>query len=124
MTELRITVPMPRSVANASGRSRHWRTVAREKRAYLNVLDALQMGRLIPEVPALPLRRVQITATMYVGGRHDQDNLVSRCKWPLDWIASRGFVGNDRDIEWHSFPTQIIKRGQDYRIEFVLREVL
>lgn len=124
MTELHITVPMPPSFANASGRSRHWRTVAREKRRYLNLLDGLWLSKQIPEAPAVPLGKVQITATMYVGGQHDQDNLVSRCKWPIDWIATRGFVKNDRHVEWHSFPRQVVKRGQEYRIEFVLREIL
>lgn len=124
MTELHITVPMPPPLSNASGRSRHWRTVAREKRNYLNLLDGLWLAKRMPAAPVPPLRRVQLTATMYVGARHDQDNLVSRCKWPIDWIATRGFVKNDRDVEWHSFPKQIVQRGQEYRIEFVLREIL
>jgi Holliday junction resolvase RusA-like endonuclease len=114
---VKLTVPMPPPLSNASGRSRHWRTVYSAKVAYQDMLTTLSHARIIPPAPTPTPPAIRITSTMYLGNRMDVDNAMARHKWVLDWLAAAGFVENDRNVEWTGFPTQVVKRGQEYRIE-------
>jgi hypothetical protein len=122
LRQIRLTLPMPPNASNrASGRG-HWRTIHREKKQYMALCDALQSGGMIPPPPEVPFRLPLLSSTMHVGAKHDLDNAVSRHKSAIDWLATRGYIVNDRDLEWHAFPRQIIKRGAEYRLELVLTE--
>ena len=50
----------------------------------------------------------------------DGDGLVSRAKWPVDWLVKRGYLVDDSPIylEW-VMPTQEIDR-KNRRIEITL----
>lgn len=125
-----LTVPMPDPVTNASGGSRHWRTVHSRKRAYWGALDVIQAtgGRVretqyvLPEPPDSPLDRATVRATLYLGNAMDDDNAIARCKPVLDWLVRRGYLKDDRRscLRWESLPEQVVKRGQQYRIELTL----
>lgn len=118
-TTIRLTVPMPPNMAN--GRV-HWRAKHRARRDYMNRLDELQGAGVIPAPPLSPLARPILSSVMHVGAKHDLDNAVARHKYALDWLQTRGYIVNDRELEWHAFPRQIVKRGQDYRLELTLIE--
>lgn len=117
---MKIVVPMPPNLTNRRSGGSHWRTIHREKKAYQATLDALLLARQIPAPPMPTPTAIRLTSTMYLGGRMDHDNAMARHKPLADWLATRGYVTNDRHVEWTGFPTQIVKRGQDYRIELEL----
>jgi hypothetical protein len=122
---LTLTVPMPDPLSNASGRSRHWRTVNRAKKAYWAQLDEWQNCGLIPPPPKQPIASATIHSTMYLGGWMDEDGAVARHKWPIDWLVTRGYLHTDRrtGLRWEAFPQQIVRRNGDYRIEITLTPV-
>jgi hypothetical protein len=126
---MRIVVPMPPNIGNGS--HGHWRTRHREKVAYWETLDMLAMMAereslrapfRIPRAPAQPLARATISSTMYLGGPMDDSNAMRRHKWVEDWLVTRGYLADDRKkcLTWTGFPQQVVKRGQDYRIELQL----
>lgn len=118
---LRLTVPMPPNLTNrASGKS-HWRTIQREHDTYFTLLDMRLTIGMIPDPPRVPIDPPLISSTMYLGAQMDQDNAMARHKWLIDWLSKRGFIGNDRRARWAAFPHQVVKRGQDYRIELAIR---
>lgn len=117
-----LTVPMPPNLANwASGRS-HWRTKGRAKRDYYAQLDARQNAGLIPPPPASPLASVLLRAVMHLGAAMDDDNAKIRAyKWPADWLRTRGYIVDDKRPHCRmEDPEQIVKRGQEYRVEITL----
>lgn len=115
---LTLTLPMPDPLSNASGRSRHWRTVNRAKKAYWAMLDERQACGLIPAPPARPIARATLRSTMHLGGAMDEDGAVARHKWPIDWLRTRGYIATDRrsGLRWEAFPEQIVKRDGNYRL--------
>jgi len=70
-------------------------------------------------------KQVKIKATIYCGGRMDDDNAIARLKWPVDWMVRNGWLEGDRSsqLSWDWPIAQVVKRGQDYRVEFELTEV-
>lgn len=120
---LTITVPMPVSLTNSGrGKSRHYHSVARNKRLYFRQLDSRANAGLIPTAPSPAFGVCTVVTTMYLGAKMDVDNAMARHKWPLDWLQEREYIVNDRLIEWAALPTMIVKRGQEYRIEITLTE--
>lgn len=119
MPRLVLTVPLPPNQAN--GRM-HWRVKNQKRKAYLAACDALQLTGKIPPPPLRAWDRARLTAVCYVGAEHDLDNLMARAKWSIDWLVSRGYIEDDKGkhLEWTGFPEQVVKRGQDYRIELTL----
>jgi hypothetical protein len=122
MSGLTLELPMPDPLSNASGRSRHWRTVNRAKKAYWAQLDERQNCGLIPPPPATPIECATIRSTMHLGAWMDEDGAVSRHKWPIDWLVTRGYLRTDRrtGLRWEAFPEQIVKRDQNYRLILTL----
>ena len=116
---IELTVPLPPNLAN--GRY-HWRKLARLKKDYYADLDARQSAGLIPPPPERPMRRPLLESVMLCGAKHDADNAVSRHKWTIDWLATRGYIENDRALEWHSFPRQDVKRRESYELKLTLWE--
>src|SRR5690242_5225455 len=122
---VRLVVPMPANLANRdSGRS-HWRVRHTEKRRYWAMLDERQRCGLIPPPPATAFSRVRLSSVMYLGGAMDEDNAMHRHKPVLDWLKTRGYIVDDRKrvLTWAGFPEQIVKRGQEYRIEITLTPI-
>jgi hypothetical protein len=52
----------------------------------------------------------------------DADNAMARHKWVIDWLQKAGYIVNDRYAKWTDLPTQVVKQGQEYRIELTLTE--
>lgn len=119
---LSIVVAMPVSVGNASGKSRQFWTVNGRRKAFWKLLDQCANAGLIPPAPVPAIGVATVTSTMYLGNRMDEDNSVIRHKWLLDWLQRRGYLHNDKLVKWGAFPTQVVKRGQEYRIELEIRE--
>lgn len=121
-----LTLPMPPIASNRRhGSSRHWRAIEREKKAYWEQLDVLQLVRRIPPSPAAPIARATLRSTMYLGAAMDDDNAVIRHKWPIDWLVRAGFLASDRRtcLRWESLPDQVIKRDGDYRLALTITPV-
>jgi hypothetical protein len=114
---LEILFPMPPMLTNSDkGRSRHWRALEGEKKRYWKRLDELQLVGLIPKPQRRAIARGTLRSTMTLGSRMDEDNAVARHKWAIDWLATRGYVENDRLLKWERFPVQIIRRDGEYTI--------
>jgi len=123
--EVCLTLPLPPSLTNSGlGRSRHWRALEKEKKAYWATLDALQLTRRIPRLDA-PMPRAEISATLFLWNPMDDDGAMARLKWILDWMAKRGgFITDDRRkvLRWAGIPEQVIDR-KNPRVEITLRAV-
>lgn len=117
-----LVVPMPPNLANRRSGGSHWRTIHREKGAYVATLDALLATRRLPAPPSVPWERATIASVMHLGAAMDDDNAMARHKWLCDWLKSRGYVTDDRkrNLTWAGFPEQRIKRGAEYRIVLTL----
>jgi hypothetical protein len=91
-------LPLPDNVAN--GRM-HWRAKASRKKAYYALLDIFQGAKgMIPEPPAMPLTKPVAEITMRTARAMDHDNAHARLKWVLDWLQTRGYIVNDRDLRY------------------------
>lgn len=88
-------LPLPENLANSRA---HWATKDRARRDYWRVLDLHVMAKRLPRPPAVPWPRARVAATLRTVRQMDADNAAARCKWPLDWLQSRGYIVNDRDI--------------------------
>lgn len=121
-----LTVPMPPTVTNsARGRSRHWRALEREKAAYWQQLDNLQLQGMIVPPPACAYDRVTVRSAMVLGGAMDDDNAAARHKWLLDWLRTRGYITTDRrsGCRWEAFPSQRVTRSEPAHITITLTPV-
>ena len=122
-----ITVPMPPTNTNSgAGRSRHWRSMEREKKSYWTSLDERQECGLIPAPPVSPLQCVTVRSSMVLRGAMDDDNAAARHKWLLDWLVSRGYIASDRRVHcrWEAFPEQRVTRSEPARITLTITPTL
>lgn len=122
MYEIRMTVPLPPSLTNSGpGRSRHWRALEREKKAYWNSLDMRRFARLIPPAPPEPMAHAEIRAVLFMWNFMDDDNAMARLKWVVDWLRKRGyFLADDRKhLRYAGMPEQKIDRREP-RVELTL----
>jgi len=122
-SSLLFRFPMPRPLTNASGRSRHWRTMEREKKAYWTTCNGLYHARLLPPLPDdAPWEKARILSTMILGGAMDDDNAMARHKWAIDWLAGWGYVKSDRKtcLVWGDFPIQTVTRKEEAKIILTL----
>lgn len=120
---MKITLPLPPNMANSRT---HWRVKNKERKAYFDrcsILGALSAhtGEHDPS-KWHPPERAKVRATIYCGGQMDQDNAIARLKWPIDWMVKVAYLSGDKSsqLEWHWPIEQIVKRGQQYRVEFEL----
>lgn len=123
MTAFVFVFPMPPNLANQSGYNSHWGVRYGAKRRYLATCDELQKYGRLPKPPAKPFPQSQLSSVMYLGRQMDDDNALSRHKWPLDWLKTRGYIEEDRkkNIQWTGFPEQRVGRKESYRIEITVR---
>lgn len=121
-TVFRFPLPPSRSQDSRGWRGKHF-----GKKAYHAQLDEMQGlrfvgdGCLVPAPPAEAWSAADYTAELFVHNRYDDDGAVAQAKWALDWLQSRGYVGNDRDMHMLEPPTQHISRGKNRRREIVIR---
>lgn len=114
---MKLTLPLPPNRANARW---HWRTENRQKQSYHLHCIGADVGKRPPQ----PYPKARITATLYVWSLMDQDNLMARLKWPLDWLVERQIITDDnaKHLEWSGLPTQVVDR-KNQRIEFDIAEI-
>ena len=112
-----IVLPLPPNRANARW---HWRTEQRKKSDYFYRCQASPN----PQPPVYAFKKVIVSATLYVWGTMDTDNLFARLKWPMDYLVGRGFIQDDKPkvVEWDGIPSQEIDRKHQ-RIEITLEPV-
>lgn len=119
--EMRFVLPMPPNNANPASGTGHWWTLAKMKKVYYQTCDGWQAAGVIPAPPARPWSgRISVSAIMHVGGRMDEDNALYRFKFAMDWLATRGYIANDRTLRWLAQPTQVVSRTQDFRLVLTL----
>ena len=117
---MRFILPLPPNRANARW---HWRTEKAKQKEYFfqcrlkhpfppNMLDTHQF------------ERATISVSFYLHNLNDVDNLMARCKWPVDWLVHQGWLVDDgpKVLEWVGLPTQEIDR-KDQRVEITLTEI-
>jgi hypothetical protein len=96
-TDLVFELPLPDNVAN--GRM-HWRAKAKRKAWYWLSLDSLMFSADLPKPPKVPIRMPVAEIEMRTVRRMDHDNAHARLKWVLDWLQTRGYMANDRDLRY------------------------
>lgn len=102
-----------------------WKRI-KEKKQYYKQLDELQLTKRLPAPPPLPLLRVIATVSMFVHNKMDNDNSSTRCKWPQDWLKTRGYITDDRTpfLTLLAQPEQTIDRsGRPAVIIYHLKEL-
>lgn len=120
---LTFVLPMPESLTNSGkGKSRGFWAKVKAQKQYRRMLDERSRAGLLPRVPELGFGHVLVTSVMYLGRQMDVDNAMARHKWVLDWLQKAGYIVDDRYVKWTDFPTQVVKQGQEYRIELTLTE--
>ena len=107
----------------------HWRVKLNRKKTYFETCELSAIvwnantNRAL--LDTLPWDRTRIKATFYCGGRNDIDNLFARAKWPVDWLVRNGYLKGDSEkhLLWE-MPEQIVKRNQQYRVEFTIEPII
>jgi hypothetical protein len=102
---------MPPNRGNFRG---SWRKAYGEKKRYWAMLDDLALQRLIPRPPPEPYGPSTISAHFIVRGKYnDQDNIMARCKYPTDYLVTRGYLADDTPsfLHWSGLPTQSSTKG-------------
>lgn len=114
--------PLPPNL-NRPGWGGHWGTKSRAQRQYWELLDALVMAKQLPKPPSplQPWANVVGTAEMRTCPVMDQDNANRRMKWVWDWLQSRAYLVNDRDVRCDVIPMASTRKGA--KIVLTLTEV-
>jgi hypothetical protein len=118
-SHLTLELPMPLNIANAR---MHWRVKANARRAYYSTLDTMLAAKLLPPPPQSPIAHPRIASVMTLGNKMDHDNAMARHKWPCDWLQRRGYIANDKDLEWAGLPTQRVTRSSPSKITLTLSQ--
>ena len=119
---MKITLPLPPNMANSR---MHWRVKQNRKKAYWEACSIYSVIEAhIYEAMADPPAKAKVRATIYCGGRMDHDNALARLKWPIDWLVEGKILVGDKpsQLEWHWPVEQVVKRKQQYRVEFEITE--
>lgn len=119
--QLVFRFPMPLNLGNSR---MHFRVKHKEKVAYWTMLDLLAKGEILPPPPKVPWKKATLSSKMVLGAAMDEDNAMSRHKWILDWLVTRGYVADDKRkvIKWSGFPEQRVSRKEDPSITITLTE--
>lgn len=119
MTELTVVLPLPPNLANSR---MHWRVKNKARRHYLGYCElwVASNRQWTPRIDASAKR--QVAFTVYLGARMDHDNALSRMKWPLDFLVSRGYLVDDSPQYCDmSIPEQVITRDKSkQRVEITI----
>lgn len=108
---LLLTLPLPANRANSRW---HYMTESRIKRHYYD-----QCLVRYAKLPKVTLERARVTVRLYVHQKMDDDNLMARLKWPVDWLVIRGFIVDDKPdvLEWGPVTQEIDRKNQRIEIE-------
>lgn len=114
---MKITLPLPPNMANSR---MHWRVKHKAKKEYFGTCDLIAFANA-KTVHPMP-EPVKVRAVIYCGGRMDHDNAIARLKWPIDWMVENCILEGDKpsQLSWHWPIEQVVKRNQQYRVEFEL----
>jgi len=114
---------MPPNRGNARG---HWAVNYRAQRDYYNRLDNLQLIGFLPRLPAEPMGLVRLDVVAVLARRNDSDNLVARCKWPIDWLVSRRYLKSDDPsvLDWPMMPEKRVSRKEAPRLTFTITDMV
>lgn len=114
-----VDLPLPLNRGNAR---LHWATMNRQKKKYMNLCTILKANGHLPKPPRMPPLKSVITCHVIVGAQMDDDNLMARLKWPIDWMVKWDYLRGDSPdyLVWGSKPTQEVKRKVSYRAIFTI----
>lgn len=112
---MKLVLPIP---PNRGNDRLHWAAEKRAKDAYYTACLA-RYGK----PPKVTLSRATIGATLYTHQTMDEDNLMARLKFPVDFLVERGYITDDSPgvLIWER-PTQEIDR-RNQRVEIELTEI-
>lgn len=88
-----FAIPLPANRGNA--RFGHFYAQHRSKKKYWKLLDTLVIVRRLPKPPAHPFWHAAAVIVMRTYRTMDTDNGHARLKDVLDWLRTRGYVGDD-----------------------------
>jgi len=111
---LKITLPLPLNRANSR---LHWRTENKYKKEYMMRCGLFYVAE---DMPMQAIQKAKISATLYTWSPMDTDNLMSRLKWPVDWLVKACVIADDspRHLVWELPRQEVDRRNQ--RVEIVL----
>ncbi len=114
--------PLPPNRANARG---HWRKGFRALKAFYAECDTRVMVKLLPRPPKEPWTHATIRAELTMRNPMDDDNALSRCKWLMDFLVTRGYIQDDarKCLRWEGIPTQRISRSIEPCVTVTLTQV-
>jgi hypothetical protein len=120
---LTFTFPLPPNMTN--GGRLHWRTKHRKQKLWQAACDTLQLTKVLPPPPKRPWAQAAVTATLTMWNPMDHDGAVSRCKWAIDWLVTRGYLVDDSAscLTWTGMPQQVIDRKHPASLTLVLEDV-
>ena len=120
MKPIFLVLPLPLNKANTS---MHWAVLRKRRALYFDVADLLCAKAMRQRKKYPPSELTMLTATFYLWAKMDQDNLMARLKWPVDWLIHAGFIADDSPshLLHMGIPTQKIDRKYQ-RLELVLTQ--
>lgn len=109
-------LPLPEALGN---HRMHWAVKNKRKLAYYAQLDALVTLQVNPK-PVVRWAKATADIQMRTWRRMDRDGAHSRVKWILDWLETRGYIENDRELDYQLDPRTASRA--DLGVTLVLRE--
>lgn len=110
--------PIPENPNSNKLRGRHWRVRYNLEIKYWEHLDMLVACRLLPRTAiGQPWDRATGKAVLRTCPVMDQDNASHRMKWVWDWLQSRGYIVNDRDVRCDVTPVASKRKEQGVTLE-------
>lgn len=95
-TALRFELPLPQQRGNSR---EHWAAKYKLRKAYWEKCDNSVTLKQNPQAPRLgPWLKASAEIEMRTLQVMDQDNAEARLKDLLDWLQSRGYIVNDKDL--------------------------
>ena len=118
MKSIHLLLPLPVNRANTR---MHWATERKYRTQYFDTCDLL-CAKYVNNISLMPdWDKTLLTATFYLWSTMDEDNLVARLKWPIDWLTKRAFIVDDSPeyLKLGGIPMQKIDRKYQ-RLEIIL----
>ncbi len=89
--------PLPLNLANSR---LHWAEKNRKRQEYFTHLDTLVLLKKLPKPPVKPWGKAQAIVSLRSARLMDQDNRHARLKWIWDWLESRGYLEDDKMLDY------------------------
>lgn len=107
---MKLVLPLPPNRANAR---MHWRAEWNKKSEYYAMAIAHIRQQSRPAARAeMAAQNVEVSATLYVWNKYDDDGAVSLLKWPLDSLKYAGVIHDDKrpHCALRGIPLQVVDR--------------